>query len=188
MKNALILHGTGGNPKENWFDWLRVELEKEGWRVWVPHLPDSDAPNIKRYNRFLLEEQRWDFNEESIIIGHSSGAVAILGLLEELPENVIVDRCYLVGAFKDDLGRTDLTGLFEEPFDFAKIKQHAQKLVFIHADNDPHCPLTHAQYLAEQTGGQLIIKPGQKHFSVGTYGEQYRQFPFLLELILGKNV
>lgn len=187
MKNALILHGTGGSPQENWFDWLRVKLENEGWKVWVPLLPDNNQPNIRRYNQFLLAENHWDFNNESIIIGHSSGAVAILGLLQALPEKVMVDSCYLVGAFKDNLGRSDLTSLFELQFDFDHIKSHAKKIVFIHSDNDPYCPLDHAQYLAQQTGGELIIKPGQKHFSVGTYGEKYRQFPFLLDLIKSRS-
>jgi len=26
MKNALIIHGTEGYPKENWFPWLKKEI------------------------------------------------------------------------------------------------------------------------------------------------------------------
>ncbi len=183
MKNALILHGTGGFPTENWFDWLRQELEKLNFTVAVPQLPSCDRPNIKTYNNFLLEEKSYKFNEESILIGHSSGAVAIFGLLQALPESVKVDTCYLVGAFKDNLNWDSLNGLFEEPFDFAKIKNKAKHFVFIHSDNDPYCPLEHAKFLAKELDGELIIKEGQKHFSVGTFGKEYRKFPFLLELI-----
>lgn len=186
MKNALILHGTGGSSKENWFDWLRKELEKKEWQVWVPDLPHAENPNIDRYNTFLLENEDWQFNSESVLIGHSSGAVAILGLLEALPEDVQVDTCFLVGAFKDDLGWDALKQLFIKPFDFAKIKRKAKHFIFIHSDNDPHCPLEHAQYLSKELDGELIVQPGQKHFSIGTAGEQYRQFPFLLHLIESK--
>ena len=187
MKNALILHGTNGNSQHNWFPWLQKELERAGYKVWTPDLPKADTPNIKRYNKFLLEENDWEFNRESIFIGHSSGAVAIFGLLQALPSDVSVDTCYLVGSFKDNLDWDVLDGLFEEPFDFDLIKKKAKKFVFIHSDDDPYCPLDHAEYLAEKLDGELIVKPGQKHFSLSTYGEEYRKFPVLRDLVLGKD-
>lgn len=187
MKNALILHGTGGFPTENWFDWLKTELEEKDWKVWVPQLPEADTPNIARYNEFLLNENDWEFNTESILVGHSSGAVAILGLLQVLPDNIKVDKCYLVGAFKNSLDWDALEGLFENPFDFEIIKKKANKFIFIHSDDDPYCPLDHAEYLAKELDGELIVKEGQKHFSVGSFGDYYKEFPFLLDLILSEN-
>lgn len=186
MKNALILHGTGGSSKINWFEWLSKELEKERYKVWVPDLPNANKPNIQRYNDFIFSNKDWEFNKDSILIGHSSGAVAIFGLLQALPEDFQVDTCYLVGAFKDDLGWDDLEELFIEPFDFELIKKKARKFIFVHSDDDPYCPLEHAEYLSEKLDGELIVKEGQKHFSVGTYGEEYKKFPFLIELITHK--
>lgn len=181
MKRVLILHGTNGNPKENWFFWLSIELEKNGFKTWVPELPHSEKPNIRRYNKFLFSRRDWDFTD-SILVGHSSGAVAILGLLQNLPDSITVDTCYLVGAFKDDLGWESLKELFEEPFDFEKIKKKARKFVFIHSDNDPHCPLEAARFLADKLGGELIIKKGQGHFNIAA-SPRYKTFPFLLTLI-----
>ncbi|MBU2592141.1 MAG: alpha/beta fold hydrolase [Patescibacteria group bacterium] len=186
MKNALILHGTGNNSKGNWFPWLKQELKGCGWKVWVPDLPQSDKPNTKRYNQHILANREWEFNKDSVLIGHSSGAVAILGLLSHLPANVVVDTCILVGSFKDNLGCKDFSGLFQEPFDFKKIKKHAKRFVFIHSDNDPHCPLEHAKYLREQLDGELIIKKGQGHFNLEK-GKEYRQFPFLLNVLEWKK-
>ncbi|MBU0579192.1 alpha/beta hydrolase [Patescibacteria group bacterium] len=183
MRNALILHGTDGHSKENWFDWLREELEKKDWKVWVPDLPQADKPNIERYNKFIFSNKDWKFDENSILIGHSSGAVAILGLLQVLPENVRIDTCYLVGSFKDDLCWEALEDLFIVPFDFDAIKKKAKRFIFIHSDNDPYCPLDHAKFLSQKLDGKLIIREGQKHFSIGSYGEEYKQFPFLLDLI-----
>ena len=183
MKNALILHGTDGNSKENWFDWLRVELEKKDWKVWVPDLPQAEKPNIERYNEFIFANTDWQFSEESILIGHSSGAVAILGLLQALPDTVQVDTCYLVGVFRNDLKWDALKELFVKPFNYDLIKKKAKRFVFIHSDNDPYCPLEHAEFLAKKLDGQLIVKKRQKHFSIGSYGEEYVKFPFLLDLI-----
>jgi len=187
MKNALILHGTGGSSKENWFPWLKDELEKRQWKVWLPDLPKAEEPNVERYNKFLLKNDYWQFNMDSVLIGHSSGAVAIFGLLQELPDEVQVDTCYLVGAFKDDLGWESLKSLFDTPFDFAKIKTKAKNFVFLHSDNDPYCPLDHARYLTKELDGRLMVKKGQKHFSVGTMGKSYEQFPVLLQLISSRQ-
>lgn len=183
MKNALILHGTSGSSQHNWFPWLKKQLEDRGYEVWVPDLPGAEKPNVKRYNKFLLGNNKWQFDKNSIIIGHSSGSVAILSLLQHLPAEVKVDTCYLIGSFKDNLAREDLEDLFLEPFDFEKIKSKAKKFVFIHSDNDPYCPLEDAQYLAGKVAGELVVKKGQAHFSIGTAGEKYKEFPFLLELI-----
>ncbi len=183
MKHALILHGTDGTSQINWFPWLKKELETLNYKTYVPNLPHAERPNLHRYNEFLLKELPFTLNQESILIGHSSGSVAVLGLLQALPENTVVDTCYLVSAFKDDLGWNSLSELFLEPLDFKKIKTKAKKFVFIHSDNDPYCSLEQVRYLHEKLGGELIIQPNQKHFSVGTAGEKYTSFPFLLTLI-----
>lgn len=184
MKNALVLHGTDSNSKENWFEWLKIELEKKDWLVWSPDLPQSDKPNIERYNQFILNNKDWKFGKDSIIIGHSSGAVAILGLLQNLPDGIQVDSCYLVSAFKNDLDWDALNELFVTEFDFEKIKNKAKHFVFIHSDNDPYCPLEHAEFLSKNLGGELIVKKGQKHFSVSTMGKIYEKFPFLFKEII----
>ena len=182
MSQALILHGTDATPANNWFTWLKEQLEQDGYKVWLPQLPNSDKPNAETYNKLLLSNLDFDFNEETIIVGHSSGAVESLSLLQHLPDNTKVKEVFLVSAFKDDLGWDALTGLFTEPFDFEKIKTKAGKFVFLHSDNDPYVPLEQAQYLAEQVGGELIVKLGQGHFNI-ELSEQYKAFPELLELI-----
>lgn len=183
MKNALILHGTGSTSQDNWFPWLGKKLKLLGYDVWTPDLPRADKPNIERYNAYIKTNQNFTIGENTILIGHSSGAVAILGLLESLPEDTVVEACYLVGSFKDDLGWDALSELFLKPFDFDKIRQHARRWYFLHADNDPYCPLSHAEFLQSQIGGDLIVLPGQKHFSVETMGKMYWEFPYLYHLI-----
>lgn len=183
MKNALILHGTSNNSQGNWFPWLKRELEKKEWRIWVPDLPHADTPNIDRYNKYVLSNHAWKLDKDSFLIGHSSGAVAIMGLLQALSDEVVVDTCILVGAFRDDLGWSSLTKLFITPFDFEKIKKHSRRFIFIHSDNDPHCPLEGARFLAEKLQGELIVLKGQGHFNLET-SPSYTQFPFLFDKIM----
>lgn len=183
IKNALILHGTGADHSANWFPWLKEELEKIGYRVWVPDLPNADKPNTNRYNEYIFSNKEFEIGKDTIIIGHSSGAVEILGLLQGLGDRKI-KAAYLVGSFKDNLGRDDLSELFLTPFDFEKIKNSSSTFVFFHSDNDPYCPLDHAKYLCDKVNGELIVISGQKHFSISTVGEEYKKFPKLLEKII----
>lgn len=188
MKNALLLHCTNGDSQSNWLPWLHQKLEKIGYTVWTPNLPQADKPNIQRYNQHILNNKDFEFNNETIIIGHSSGAVAILGLLQSLPAANKVKACYLIGSFKNDLGWDALSELFVEPLDFQQIKKRSRFWYFIHSDNDPHCPLEHAKYLHTQIGGDLIVLPGQQHFSISTAGETYKEFLYLYHLIVGDAV
>lgn len=181
MKNAIILHGTDNTPGGNWFRWLEGELKDRGYEVWLPQLPDAAVPDAQKYNQLLLNHG-FDFNDQTILVGHSSGAVAILNLLQELPEGKHVKASFLVGAFKGPLDKAARSKLFPKPFDFEKIKSHCGKFVFIHSDNDPYVPLSDAEFLADKLDAELVVEKGQGHFNLET-GPQYREFPRLLKLI-----
>ena len=79
-----------------------------------------------------------------------------------------------------------LEDLFDEPFQPEDIRRGTQVLVFVHADNDPYCPLQYTQELCERVGGELLIAPGQGHFNLEV-GPQYATFPQLLSLIEQKT-
>lgn len=182
MAKYLILHGTNAGPDSNWFMWLKGVLIGKGHEVWLPQLPNAEKPNTKTYNEFILSSDRFKIDSDTTLIGHSSGAVATLSLLQHLPADASVKAAVLVSAFKDDLSWESLSELFVEPLDFPKITAHCQKFTFIHSDDDPHVPLDHAKYLADAADGELIVFEGQGHFNTET-GPQYKQFPELLEFI-----
>lgn len=182
MTKFLILHGTNGSPASNWFMWLKGILIGRGYRVWLPQLPSADKPNTATYNKFLLSNKDFIIDEDTVIIGHSSGAVEILSLLQHLPKDTVIKAAILVAAFNNDLGVDILAGMFTEPFDFEIIKTHCSNFTFIHSDDDPYCPIDQAEYLALQTGGNLLQFEGQGHFNV-ELGPQYKQFPELIDII-----
>jgi predicted alpha/beta hydrolase family esterase len=182
MKKALILHGTAGSPKNNWFSWLKQELEKQGYTVWLPQLPHAEKPDPKNYTPFLLSKPDFQIDADTIIIGHSSGAVEVLHLLQSLPGKFAIKAAILVSAFKDDLGWEALTALFTEPLDLERVKTRSKQFIFFHSDDDPYCPLEHAEYLSRQVGGELKIMPGQGHFNTEA-SPDYTAFPLLLTTI-----
>ena len=45
-KRVFVIHGWGGYPEEGWKPWLKKELEKRGFTVFVPAMPDTEHPKM----------------------------------------------------------------------------------------------------------------------------------------------
>lgn len=191
MKNALILHGAGNNSQGNWFPWLKSELEKKGYKVWSPDLPNSDEPNQKDWLNTIFSNKEWQFNDESVIVGHSAGSTLILRILEKLPDGTKINKAILVAGVVELGTKPEFfqykRSLVENPFDWEKIKNSAKEFYFICSDNDPYqCGEDQGKIMQEHLGGELIVKPGEAHFNLEK-GEQYKQFPLILELLESKS-
>lgn len=181
MKTAIILHGTLGSPDGNWFKWLKSELEQKGFAVWLPQLPNAEQPSLRKWQRFIKEQCPFPINEETLIVGHSSGAILALVLAENNMEKIgsIVD----VSVFHDNsLNWQPNSQLFDVQFDWTAIQQGVKELLFIHSDNDPYVPLNQAQFVATNTGAEIVVIPGEGHFNLER-SEEYKQFPKLLEIL-----
>lgn len=184
VKRAVFLHGTDGSPDKAWVPWLKEQLESRGYEVYAPLLPNNDVPNRITYNDFLFGTD-WDFTD-NLLIGHSSGAVEVLNLLDD-ERSQKVRAAVLVGVWADCMG-TVMEGDLQkygqihprDGFDFSKIKQNASQFLYIHGDDDPYCPLDQARWLCGQTGGDLVIIPGGKHLSPKTNPQYADEFPQLV--------
>jgi predicted alpha/beta hydrolase family esterase len=181
MKTAIILHGTLGSPDSNWFQWLKSELELRGLAVWLPQLPQSEQPSLRKWQQFIKEQCPFPINEQTLIVGHSSGAILALVLAGNNMEKIgaVAD----VSVFHDNSlqwGPNDQ--LFDVQFDWVAIKAGINKLLFIHSDNDPYVPLDQAQFVATNTGGEMIVIPGEGHFNL-EQSDDYKRFPKLLEIL-----
>lgn len=179
MKNALILHEAGGSPSSSWIPWLENQLQNKGYLVWVPGLPLSSKPNAKNYRNYILSNSHFNLNENSLVVGHFSGAVAMLNILQNLSDGVVIDTCVLICPFKDNMNNPDLDGLFEEPFDFKEIKKHSKNFIVIHSNNDPKCSLDNGSFIAKKLGAKLIIVKGKNHLG----GSRHKQLLIILKAL-----
>ena len=179
---VIILHGTGNSSKGNWFPWLQKQLEAKGHKVWLPDLPSADQPDPNNYTPFILESCPFKLDSQTIIVGHSSGAVEALYLIQQNSQPI--KGMVLVGAFDEDLGWPALSKLFPEPFDYAKIKKNGGKILLLHSDNDPHVPLETrgAKRIAAALDAPITVLHDMGHFSLDG-GERFRQLPEILPLI-----
>lgn len=176
---AIILHGTASHPDNYWYLWLKKELERAGFTVEVPHRPDMNTVPIDVYLPGVLAEH--DFDEETVLIGHSSGVPLILSILENI--DVKIAKAVLVAGFVEPLPDPDVNTILQESYDWGKIRAHADQFVILNSDNDPWgCDDTHGRKMFDNLGGTLVIRH-DGHFGSNS-GDQYKEFPLLKALIL----
>ncbi len=175
----IILHGSGGGP-DMWQPWLKGELEKLGHEVWMPHMPDSEKPDLLTQLPFLLNSG--EITPDCIIIGHSAACPLILSVLEKI--DFKIRKAVLVAGYyypTDD----DKSLIWQEKYDFPKIKASCQSFLFIASDDDPWgCTDVHSKPYAELLGGELLTIKGGGHFGSNTWKKPLYEFPLLLELLL----
>lgn len=179
MKNAIILHGTGDRNDMFWFPYIEQFLREKGYAVWLPQLPNADRPNLADWLPFVLDNGR--FSPETILIGHSAGAQLIPSILEQLEKPI--KQAILVSGYATPLRKTaesDDVGSFE----WEKIKNKYQQIIFINSDNDPWgCDDKQGRILLDHLGGILVIPKGEGHIGSQTHNQPYKEFPLLAKLL-----
>ncbi len=179
MKTAVVFHGTGGSPESYWIPYLKHNLEERGYKMLVPALPNPEHPQLQECLDAVLD---LPYTEETILVGHSSGASLILALLERIP--VKVKQAVLVAGFYKPLepGKPEL--MVQASYDWEKIKAHCAIFTVINSDNDPWgCDDKMGQEIATHVGGEFILAKGEGHMGSLTFNQPYKEFPLLLGLI-----
>ncbi|MFA4983402.1 MAG: alpha/beta hydrolase [Candidatus Micrarchaeia archaeon] len=180
MKNAIIIHGTEGYPGENWFPWLKRELEKEGYKVAVPQFPSPPKIPAKLDEWFgVLRDYGQSIDENTILIGHSLGGVFTLRILERRKSPVLA-AC-LVGTPIGvrpilNYGRDSSFSGFS--FDWKSIIKGARHFVVFQSDDDPYVSIGNGEELAKNLGVKLDFVPNAGHFNTKA---GYTEFDLLLK-------
>lgn len=177
----IILHGWGGTPQINWFPWLKSEVEKLGYRVEVPDLPNTNTPKLDEWlstiNKLLAEEK-----DSVVLIGHSLGGVLMLHYLEQQRKTPPIKLAVFVASWGEDDGvlEPELANFFPKPFDFSKIKSSAEEFVSISGTNDPYIGKKFSENLVNDLGIKPIWVENGGHLNE-EFG--FKEFPLLLEVI-----
>lgn len=172
MKRAVIVHCWGGSSTYAWYPWAKTQLEKLGFEVTVPDMPDPDPPILATWLPHL-KRVIGEPDEELALIGHSIGTVTIMRYLESLPDDQRVGKVILVAGFTDQLGFRELENFFETRLDYPRIKSKTKNgIVAIQSDNDPFVSAQYGERLKEELHAKLIIKHSANHMSGAVDGEE----------------
>ena len=154
--NYVLLHGFTGSVEANFFPWLKQQLEKNGKKVWAENLPDTSNPSIDKQVEFVLKNV--EFNENTVLLGHSLGSVVALKVLERL--KTPIKKLVLAAGFAEP-GFLDHERVFEpqiktDGFDFRLIKKNAGDIVLLRAKNDTAVPQERSEFIKSKIGGRIV--------------------------------
>jgi|SRR3989344_558038 len=181
MKNikVIFIHGNGGGTaKDNWFPYLKRELEKIGIKVIAKNFPDPVLARAKYWLPFL---KKLGADENTVLIGHSSGAIAAL----RFAENNKILGSVLVGGYYTDLGDEGekKSGYFDESWNWEKIKNNQKWIIQFNSQDDPWIPIAEARYINKMLNTEYHEYEKEGHFGADKY---YPEFPKLVEVLKAK--
>ena len=179
---VILLHGLNTNPTEKWYPWLAKEMGQRDIACVMPALPSPSNPDIAEW---VAELDKLQPNEDTILIGHSRGGVAILQWLEAQPVALKVKKVILIATnsgfvqkmvIKDETNRGFYT---DKGYEFEKIKLHCDDFVIFHSKDDRWVPYKAAVENAEGLDARLLTFEDRGHF-----GKEIAEIPKLIEEIL----
>jgi predicted alpha/beta hydrolase family esterase len=176
-ERAFIIHGYQGYPEEAWQPWLKAELEIRGYKVALPAMPHPDRPVISEWVSFiggLVGEP----DKETVLIGHSLGAQAVLHYLEALGgagrsvgKTVLIASNFPVGmspkaADERTGGDKVLEPWLVSGLNPAWVRKAAGKCTVILSDNDPYIPFGEAKASFDANlQAEIVVESGKGHFN-----------------------
>lgn len=176
---VIFIHGNGNStPQDNWFPYVKNELECLGITVIVSQFPDAYLARSSYWLPFLKELKA---DENTILIGHSSGALAAMRYAET---NKILGSI-LIGVMHTDLGieTEQLSGYFDTPWNWQAIQQNQEWTVIFASTDDPWIPIFEPRFVQKQLECQYYEFNNQGHFG----GDRYKQnFPEVVQVIKKK--
>ena len=177
----FIIHGSYGNPNENWIPWLKNNLKKEGHEVIVPQFPLNENQNLKNWMK-IMEPYLDKIDNEAIFVGHSIGPSFILSILEKIKTNIRAS--FFLSGFlgllnKETFDKVNKTFTTKD-FDWNKIRSNCKRFYIFHSDNDPFVPFEKAEELSKKLNTKIIVIHNGGHLNVKA---GYTLFPELLDRI-----
>lgn len=174
---AILIHGNGGcTAADIWLPWLERELIALGIDVINHTFPD----NVKaRASVWLPYLESLDADENTILVGHSSGAVAAMRYAEthKLLGSVLVSVCHT------DLGDAfeAASGYYRDPWQWQRIRDNQQWVAIYHSTDDPLIPVSEARFVAKQLKCSYFEFADRGHFN------NSREFPEGLDYLRKKT-
>jgi predicted alpha/beta hydrolase family esterase len=170
-KRVFLVHGWGDNPEVNWLPWIKKELERKGFKVTAPFMPDTDYPKISAWVK-TLKDAVGVLDKDTYFIGHSMGCQTIMRAIESLPGKDVCGGVVFVAGWIKILEMPSLSAeelKIVEPWtrgdvDFNGVKRRIGASVAIFSDNDPFIPLSQEKLFKEKLGAKTIIEHNKGHF------------------------
>ena len=178
MVHIVIIPGNGAGDvtAANWYGWAQRKLDAmDGVKCVLRNMPDPIVAKESIWIPFMRDEL--GCNEDTIIVGHSSGAEAAMRFAETYTVKSIV----VVSACVTDLGDENeaASGYYNRPWKWEKIIANTEWRVQFGSTDDPFIPWSEQQQVADGMKSELHKYEDMGHF-------MNTSFPKLLDVIKKK--
>lgn len=163
--SGLLLHGTDGHPRENWFPWARARLESLGVVVDIPALPTPDGHSLANWTSALLAQT--DRREYDLCVSHSLGTAFALRLLQS--------RTVRIGTFVSVAGCIGPTHIqrfdtlnetfVSPPFNWRLIREAVKTAVIVYSADDPYIDSAQSESLVRELDGMPVVLKNAGHIN-----------------------
>ena len=166
----VIIPGMGCTPvaTSNWYSWFAREMTQQPSvdECILCDFPDPYQCKEHIWVPFVLQEIGLD--EDTVLVGHSSGSACAMRLLES-DDCPVLKGVILVAAAYTDLGDEEerRSGYFSRPWNWTRMKEGAKKIVCFHGTDDHLIPVEEARHIAQQMEGgnfEYHELPDMSHF------------------------
>lgn len=173
---VILIHGNSTiRWSYAWMPWIKKELEKLGCNVVAETFPDSIIARERFWIPFL--EEYLETDENTILVGHSSGAVCAMRYAEnhKILGSVLISPCYT------DLGDSleKQSGYYEGLWLWNQIKENQKWIVQFGSKDDPLIPVEEFRHINEKLDSEYTEFKDKGHF-------MDKKFPELLDVIKNK--
>jgi len=134
----IFLPGNGGATiNDHWFPWLKLNLTQLGFDVIAKNFPDSLLARKKYWLPFI--QNTLQPNKRTILIGHSTGAIAAMKYAESNP----IYASILVAPYHTHLNdyHEKISGYFNNAWQWKNIKKNQNWIVQFNSLDDPYVPI-----------------------------------------------
>ncbi|MGB4942794.1 MAG: alpha/beta hydrolase [Candidatus Moraniibacteriota bacterium] len=177
QKSVYIIHGWEWSPESNWFPWLEKKLRDTGVEAKALAMPNPYHPTLSAWVESIATAVG-EADEETFLVGHSLGVIAILRYLETLPDSERIGGAVLVAGFPEPIGIDELGAFFETPLDYEIVRNVGRSFVAIQSDNDPYVPMKNGELLHDRLDAELVVIHDAGHLNAS---DGYSELPMVLE-------
>ena len=159
---VILIHGNSGYTQENfWLPYVAAELKKLGLTVIAKTFPDNKLARAEYWLPFITE---LGADENTILIGHSSGAIAAM----RYAENHKLLGSVLVSTYYTDLDDEEekASGYFNHPWNWEKIRSNQKWIIQFASMDDPWIPIEEARFIHEKLETRYFEYTNEGHFGI----------------------
>lgn len=176
--HVVFIHGNGGGTSvDYWFPQVKNVLEELGITYVARDFPDNQVAHESIWIPFLKNEI--GCNEHTVIIGHSSGAVAAM----RYAESNIIYGSVLVGCNYTDLGddTEKESGYYSRPWNWNAIKSNQHWILQFASTDDPYIPISEPRFIHQPLDSEYYEYSDKGHFMIF-------EFPELIKILRKKFI